>query len=34
MKKEDMNLKDSKEGYMGGLERRKGREKQCNYVII
>lgn len=31
--KEAMNLKDHGEGYMGGLERRKGK-KCCNYIVV
>ena len=32
--KRDHFLKESGEGYMGGLEGGKEREKPCNYIII
>lgn len=33
VKKEAMNFKEYKEGYIRGLEGRKEREKLCNYSI-
>lgn len=34
MKYETMNLKETKEGYVGDLGRGKGRDKLCYYIII
>lgn len=34
MNKEDMKLKESKEGYMGMLRERRWREKLCDYIKI
>lgn len=34
MKKEAMNLKESREGYMEGARGGKGREKHCNEITI
>lgn len=34
MNKEDMNWKESKEGYMGMFRRRQGREKLWNYIKV
>jgi hypothetical protein len=34
MKREVMNLKESKEGYIGGFRRRKGKEEMLCIIIL